>query len=290
MMMSSKWLNTQIKLVVLLGALGLAVAGCGDDPEEPDDNNANNAADAGPDVTDDVGPDVTDDAGPDVTDDAGPDVTDDAGPDAEPGDEFARVQVLHNAADPAASTVDVFANGELLVDDFEFRTATPFVDVPAGVDLTIAIAAPDAADGDSDTTLDDDDTVFAEFDGVQFTADTNYIVAASGVAAPDDFAANPDGEDIALDLKVFEDAKESADSDDTSDVLVLHGSTDIPSVDITVDNAADPQVEGLSYGNFAGYLSVEPGVHTIDVAPEGVDPLFFQTPDLPGGSAFTVAA
>ena len=42
----------------------------------------------------------------------------------------ARLQVIHNAADPAAATVDIYVNNTLFIDDFNFRTATPFVDVP----------------------------------------------------------------------------------------------------------------------------------------------------------------
>ena len=58
----------------------------------------------------------------------------------------ARLQVIHNAADKAAASVDVYLwNGdenELVVklDDFAFRTATPFVDVPAGDSLAVIIA------------------------------------------------------------------------------------------------------------------------------------------------------
>ncbi|MBE0646135.1 MAG: DUF4397 domain-containing protein, partial [Bacteroidetes bacterium] len=47
----------------------------------------------------------------------------------------ARLQVIHNAADPGAALVDVYVNGTLFQDDFAFRTATPFVNVPAGVML-----------------------------------------------------------------------------------------------------------------------------------------------------------
>ena len=54
----------------------------------------------------------------------------------------ARVQVIHNSADAAAAVVDVYVNGGATpaINDFAFRTATPFIDLPAGVDLEIGIA------------------------------------------------------------------------------------------------------------------------------------------------------
>ena len=45
----------------------------------------------------------------------------------------ARVQVIHNSADAAAAVVDVWLNDQLLLDNFAFRTASPFIDAPAGV-------------------------------------------------------------------------------------------------------------------------------------------------------------
>ncbi|MDA3943423.1 MAG: hypothetical protein PF694_07775, partial [Bacteroidetes bacterium] len=39
----------------------------------------------------------------------------------------ARVQVIHNSADAAAEVVDVWLNDELLLDNFAFRTASPFI-------------------------------------------------------------------------------------------------------------------------------------------------------------------
>ena len=39
----------------------------------------------------------------------------------------ARVQVIHNSADAAAELVDVYLNETLLIPNFAFRTASPFV-------------------------------------------------------------------------------------------------------------------------------------------------------------------
>lgn len=51
----------------------------------------------------------------------------------------ARVQVIHNSADTSAATVDVWLDNTLAIDDLNFRTATPFLELPSNtpVDITI---------------------------------------------------------------------------------------------------------------------------------------------------------
>ncbi len=51
----------------------------------------------------------------------------------------AYLQVVHNSADPAARVVDVYLNGALAIPDFEFGTATGFLELPAGTH-SIAVA------------------------------------------------------------------------------------------------------------------------------------------------------
>ena len=53
---------------------------------------------------------------------------------------------MHNAPDPAVSVVDIYVNGNLAIDDFEFRTATSFLRLPAGVDLDLGVAPGTSAD------------------------------------------------------------------------------------------------------------------------------------------------
>ncbi|RPI73701.1 MAG: DUF4397 domain-containing protein, partial [Ignavibacteriales bacterium] len=56
----------------------------------------------------------------------------------------ARLQVIHNAADPGAASVDIYLNGSLLLDNFGFRNATPFIDAPAGIPINIGVAGPNS--------------------------------------------------------------------------------------------------------------------------------------------------
>ena len=56
------------------------------------------------------------------------------------GSATAKVQVIHNSADITAQSVDIYLNNDLLLDNFNFRTASPFVDVPAGEEITIGVA------------------------------------------------------------------------------------------------------------------------------------------------------
>ncbi len=52
----------------------------------------------------------------------------------------ARVQVIHNAADPAADSVDIYLNSTRILDNFKFRSASSFIDAPAGTPITIGVA------------------------------------------------------------------------------------------------------------------------------------------------------
>ncbi|MEL6652031.1 MAG: DUF4397 domain-containing protein, partial [Bacteroidota bacterium] len=59
----------------------------------------------------------------------------------------ARAQVIHNAADPNAVDVDIYINwvkDSLKLDDFSFREATAFVDLPSGYPVKIGVALPNS--------------------------------------------------------------------------------------------------------------------------------------------------
>jgi hypothetical protein len=153
----------------------------------------------------------------------------------------ARLQVIHNCADAAASQVDVWLNNTLLLDNFAFRSATPFIDAPAGVPFTVGIAPANSTSAAQ--------SIFTQ----SFTLDNggSYIVVASGIVSPSGYSPAP-----GFSLEVFAAAREAAAGAGT-DVLVLHGSTDAPTVDVWESAVVNGNlVDDLSYPEFAGYLSV----------------------------------
>jgi hypothetical protein len=199
-----------------------------------------------------------------------------------------RLQVIHNAADPAADTVDVYVNGARLLDDFAFRTATPFIDVPSGVPVNVGVA-PAGSFTAADTIAN---FVFT------FAAGRKYVAVANGVLNPAGFVPNPNGRSIAFTILPYDRARESGLSRFMVDLNVVHGATDAPGVDVLVRNSGflhqNRLVSNLTYGRFSGYKSLPARSYILDVTPAGVPGTIVATftADLSGlgGGAATVFA
>ncbi len=170
--------------------------------------------------------------------------------------ETARLQIIHNAADPAAALVDIYLDGTLAIEDFAFRQASTYIDFPAGVDVNVGIAP---ANGSIITTIP-----------VNLAADETYVAIANGVLDPNQFAANPDGRSTAFELLVKPMAREAALSSNV-EFFILHGSTDAPTVDIIAREASLTLADDAAYTDMTGYLEVPPAAYTIDLTP-GNDP------------------
>jgi hypothetical protein len=167
----------------------------------------------------------------------------------------ARLQVIHNAADPGAVSVDIYLNGSLLLDNFGFREATPFIDAPAGTPINIGVAGPNS--------ISAADTI-KNFN-VTLTANETYVAIANGVLSPGSFASNPDGRSTAFTLFVKAMARETGTSSDV-DFFVLHGSTDAPTVDVLARRVAT-LVDNAAYGDITDYISVPAASYILDVTP-----------------------
>ncbi|MCO6485973.1 MAG: DUF4397 domain-containing protein, partial [Saprospiraceae bacterium] len=157
----------------------------------------------------------------------------------------ARLQVIHNSPSP---TVDIWVNGVPFLPSFEFRTATPFVDVPAGMALEIGIApSPSSSPAD----------IIATFP-VTFSEGGTYVAVAHGVVGN---MTTP------FDLAIYDMGQESSSGGQT-DLLVFHGAPDAPSVDVAVRGLGDV-VTDLGFGVFTGYLSVPAADVILDIKPAG---------------------
>ncbi|MBA4154512.1 DUF4397 domain-containing protein [Flavobacterium sp.] len=163
----------------------------------------------------------------------------------------ARLQVIHNSPDLAAALVDVYVNDDLLLNDFAFRTATPFIDVPAGVELSIDIA-PSTSTSSAESLYNLTATL---------TADETYIVVANGIVSPSGYSpAQP------FALNVFAQGREVASNSANTDVLVNHGSPDAPTVDVVETSVpAGTIVNDISFTDFDGYLELPNLDFTLDV-------------------------
>ncbi|MBL0012457.1 MAG: DUF4397 domain-containing protein [Flavobacterium sp.] len=164
----------------------------------------------------------------------------------------ARVQVIHNSADAAAALVDVYLNGDLLLNDFAFRTATPFIDAPAGTPIQIDIA-PSTSTSVAQSIYNIAPTL---------TAGETYVVVADGIVSANGYTPNqPFG------LSVFASGREAASSATTTDVLVHHGSTDAPTVDVVETSVpAGTIVDNISYPSFnSSYLELSTADYTLAV-------------------------
>ncbi len=197
----------------------------------------------------------------------------------------ARLQVIHNAADPAAATVDVYLNGALLKDNFAFRTATPYIDAPAGVLLNIGIAP-----GNSTSVTD----TLKNFQATLENGKT-YVAIANGVLTPGSFAANPDAISTAFTLFIQDAMRESALLPGDVDLRVVHGSTDAPTVDVLAQGVVTPLVDDASYSDITPYLSVAPGNYILNITPGNNNALIVASfsanlTSLAGGAAVVLAS
>jgi len=195
----------------------------------------------------------------------------------QPDNIVARAQIIHNAADPAAASVDIYVNSELFVDELGFREATPFVDVPANTALDIAIYPAGADAGEADPVF--------SIEGVEFAFGETYSVIANGVLG-DGFAANPDNVATDFNLFIIEDAPVSANEDEVN-FFIWHGATDAPAVDVWVGDGPT-LVEGAAYTGFTDVITVEAAEYPLYLGVEGSagtgDALFEFAADLSGAA------
>ena len=195
----------------------------------------------------------------------------------------ALVQVIHNSPDDAATTVDIWLDDTRILDDFAFRTATNFLEVPSDVDLTIGVAPADSeSESESVYTLP-----------VNLESGVNYILVANGITGLSGTSYDPAP---AFGIDVFDMGRTSAADPANTDVLVHHGSTDAPTVDVFESQVLGvTAVDNAPYQGFVPYLELPTADYVFVVQDEmGMTDLFTYAAPLAAlglnGAAITVVA
>ncbi|RMH89449.1 MAG: DUF4397 domain-containing protein, partial [Calditrichaeota bacterium] len=173
--------------------------------------------------------------------------------------QVARLQAIHNMADPQLDTVDVYISlppfGQLAkLEDVPFRTATPFVDALAGVLLAIGIAPANSA------TVNDTLKNF----NVTLVDGRTYVGVVNGVLDPNQFVPNPNGRDISLGFVLNDNARETSTVPGEVQFFLVHGATDLPTVDVEIRGGA-LLVDNITYGDFSPYVSLTPANYILDI-------------------------
>jgi hypothetical protein len=162
----------------------------------------------------------------------------------------AKVRVVH--ASPDAPAVDVYLDGNKVLTNVPFFTASDYLDVPAGPhDIKV-------------TPTGDANTAVIDAKGVAVEAGKVYTVAAVGKLAeikPAIFADNL-----------------AAPAAGKAHVRVVHASPDAPAVDVKVKNGPT-LISNLAFPNDSGYNPVDAGSYDLAVTPAGSDTVAL---DLPG--------
>ena len=167
----------------------------------------------------------------------------------------AKLQLIHNAADPSLETTDVYLNGMKLLDDFSFRTATPFLTMAAGNLLNFGIAP-----GNSTSVAD----TFRNFPAV-LDSGVYYNGITCGVVDTNNFAPNPDRRDIFFDIFGRDSVPTISRVPGQVEISFVHGVTDRETVDIAALNLGITLFDNVAYGRVTPYLAVMPAVYTVDV-------------------------
>jgi hypothetical protein len=169
-----------------------------------------------------------------------------------------RVQAIHNAADPELNYVNVRVKAGIIVvaeiDSIAFRSATPMINAPfPGATITVEVMKLNGQ-------------IVLSFP-ITLQFGKTYIGMFSGVINPANFAANPEGRDISLGVSITQDGRSQAANSGEVDLILFHGSTDLPTVDLKENTIT--LVDNATYTDISNYFQLLPSNYTFDITDQG---------------------
>ncbi len=151
--------------------------------------------------------------------------------------EATRLQFIHNAADVALQSFDVYFNNNKVISALNFREASPFLTVNSG-NTQIRVS-----------TANVNDTLFFR-PSINLVTGKSYLAMAMGLKDSSTFAANPDGTDRLLNINGFDSMPESSLLAGSFQYLVANGNTDAPQISFNKVPSQISVISNLKYGDF----------------------------------------
>lgn len=166
-------------------------------------------------------------------------------------DAIASLQIIHNV--PDAGPLDVYVDGNRLLDDFDFRAATPFEIILAGTYTFDFVAG---MDPDNSTPIFTTD--------LTFTGDLAYVMVMHGLAHPQ--AGQP-----AFQLAVIDDALRASPTANV-EVALIHGAPDLGPVDVRLldpvnnNNALDLLANNIDFADVVLYKTLMAAGYNVEIS------------------------
>ncbi len=150
---------------------------------------------------------------------------------------LARIQFIHNSADTAVGKIDLLLNSNKTVDTLDYMYATKFMDINTGTNIPLQAAHPGQSPfSTTNVNIDSGKTYIAVVHGL--SSDTNYKPLEP------------------FKITVFNDAKEEAAVANNTEVVFMHGATDVPVANIS--EGTNTVAGSLAYGSFNSSYSAYP--------------------------------
>ncbi len=155
--------------------------------------------------------------------------------------QYARVQFIQNAT---PENVDIYVDGELYVNNFVFRNATPYLEIPAGnVEIQVAPA--------NSTSVADATKLMP----TKLEAGLAYVVMVGIVEK-----GRPD-----YDLFITDEVNDKADSGSTVGIAFANGSLETGDLDFFWKEFSFSLYDNVRYGEFGPMISLPIGPYDIDI-------------------------
>lgn len=167
------------------------------------------------------------------------------------------VQIIHNSADTALTELDIYLNDSLIIDNFQFRTATAFIEIPD-------------TSNNSNTRIYINSENSVDTTGYYLrssipTSSGNYLAVIAGT-----FFQSPYTPQQPFRIDYMANARITGSTPDNADVVFYHGSDDSPTIDIGEIglNFPDIWVNDISYGQFSNYRTLGDSIYRIGLYDE----------------------